>query len=75
MQITRQLLLEAAIVGLTTMIVAMPLALTPQEERTFARELSYWLVFGALIHLAFEMVGLNKMYCQIGNACLPSSPQ
>lgn len=69
--IPKQLALEAAIVGLTTMLAALPVAYVPQIRQSVTHELAYWFVMGIAIHLYFEKSGLNALYCRVGNACLP----
>tara|TARA_Y100000591_G_scaffold331024_1_gene363651 strand:+ start:4001 stop:4246 length:246 start_codon:yes stop_codon:yes gene_type:complete len=77
-----KLLIEAVVVGLSTVImgtiigyilgkfnsVDLPSA-CKQWNKNHIMELSLFLT-GFLLHLIWEMAGLNKWYCKNGNACI-----
>jgi hypothetical protein len=55
-----QLMIEAIIVGFITTIASYGFDTT--------KKLNLFLM-GVVIHLVFEIVGANKMYCKSGYAC------
>ena len=78
----RQLLLEAVVVGIITVIVGnivgfiigkslsvdLP-AVCKDWNKYYTMEISLFLT-GFLIHLICEFSGINKWYCKNGFACL-----
>ena len=76
-----RLLTEAFIVGISTIIAGTAITyflkniftngLPPvckDWNKHYAMEISLFLT-GFLLHLFFEVVGLNRWYCKFGNAC------
>ena len=72
---TSLLLIEAIIVGILLLIIAVPVmkiqdAYFPSNT---ASPQKYWaatVVTGVLVHLFCEFSGLNKYYCKKGHACV-----
>jgi len=63
-----QLLLEASSVG-ATLAIALVIAFAIVKPTTMTKTLLIGFVLGVLIHLGFEIAGLNKYYCSAGHAC------
>ena len=63
-----QLLLEALVVGMT-LAVALLAAHAVTTPKSATDVLLMGFVVGILIHLGFELAGLNRVYCSIGAAC------
>jgi hypothetical protein len=72
--------MEVLYVGIAAAIVGIIIstALMYVSKKDFSlKEYSFWpqialsfFLTGALLHLIFEVAGLNKYYCKHGNACL-----
>ena len=62
-----QLLLEAIVVGICTLIFGLILGFIFMFDNTFLKSskfLIFLFVLGFLFHLMFELVGGNKKYCK-----------
>jgi hypothetical protein len=55
-----QLIIEAIVVGFVTLIASYGFD-TSKKTNLF--------LMGVLIHLIFEIIGANKVYCKSGYAC------
>ena len=64
------LLLEAASVG-ATLAFALVAAFSIVKPTSTIKTLLIGFIVGVLIHLGFELAGLNKYYCSAGHACRP----
>ena len=76
-----RLLLEALVVGITLVITGnivgflvgklfatnMP-PFCEDWNKNYVMEISLFLS-GAMLHLFFELIGVNRWYCKNGNAC------
>ena len=74
-----KLLIEALSVGIITGFVGFLISTSLMyiTSKNFSlKKYHFWFqvffsyfITGFLIHLLFEMLGLNKWYCKYGNAC------
>lgn len=77
------LILEALLVGIivglaglgisTLLMVLMEPKFTFNEYTFWPRVLLGYIITGFLTHLFFDAVGINKIYCKYGNACVTES--
>jgi|LakMenEpi03Aug12_release.lakeMendotaPanAssembly.Ray.scaffolds.fasta_scaffold3330219_1 hypothetical protein len=72
------ILIEALIIGLITAVVGFLLStLFMLPSKSFSwKKYDFWpqvmaafFLTGFLLHLGFELAGINKWYCKNGNAC------
>lgn len=68
MQLTKGLLVEAAVVGVVLGVSLLILEILG-IVRSPSSALLAGVVLGTLIHLGFEFSGANRWYCQHGAAC------
>jgi uncharacterized membrane protein YvlD (DUF360 family) len=69
-----QLFIEMIIVGIVNAIVGFIVSYLSMGSK--ASEFTHWnsilfsfFICGVIIHLSFELTGLNKKYCKNGYAC------
>lgn len=67
-------LTEALVVGIMVLIIAIPVMIIQEYyyPGDIASPQKYWVstvIVGMLAHLLFEYSGINKYYCENGNAC------
>jgi hypothetical protein len=67
MKLTKELLIEASVVGVVLLILGKILN-NYQITKKYHLEATLFLA-GSLAHLFFEMVGFNKWYCKNSVAC------
>lgn len=74
-----KLILELFVVGIITMIIGLIISyiIMYMNDKESLNKFDHWLsiassffITGVLFHLGSEYTGLNKWYCQNGNACL-----
>ena len=76
MHILLEALLVGVIVGILGLIIATGLMFLFQPGFSLSKYDFWFEVFlgyfitGMLSHLIFQWTGVNKMYCQYGNACV-----
>ncbi len=75
----KALLIEALVVGLMVTLIGLVISYismyvkSPEKTKDFEHWKSIFgsfFISGLLVHLLCEYVGLNKWYCNNGNACL-----
>lgn len=62
-----QLLIEAIVVGICTLIFGVILGFTFMFDNTFLKSFKFLIflfVLGFLLHILFEFFGANKKYCK-----------
>ena len=62
-----QLLLEAIVVGICTLIFGLILGFIFMFDNTFLKSvkfITFLFILGFLLHIMFELVGANKKYCK-----------
>ena len=62
-----QLLIEAIVVGICTLIFGVILGFIFMFNNTFLKSFKFLIflfVLGFLLHVVFELVGANKKYCK-----------
>jgi len=65
-----QVLIESLIVGLFMAVLVTLLGYFILPGTSVPKLLLIGFLGGALGHIILEVLGLNKMYCKSGNACL-----
>lgn len=63
------ILLEALLVGIVTLICGVIVDFLLSKVN-FKNKYILFVILGFSTHLFFEYLGLNKVYCQYGNACI-----
>lgn len=70
MQYAYQLILEASVVAVVT-AVALAISVKLSGPITSpGKAVLVGAVLGGMIHLTFELLGANKVYCSTGAACM-----
>lgn len=62
-----QLLLEAIVVGICTLVFGLILGFIFMFDNTFLKSvkfITFLFILGFLLHIMFELVGANKKYCK-----------
>lgn len=67
----RQLVLEAVVVGaVLAVVLALAVWLLPRAFASAWKAGLAGFVLGVAVHLGFELAGLNRVYCDVGHACV-----